>query len=690
MLKQYIFREKTRSIKKTGLFFVLFLVILQSIPLISVAYGNTNIIHKDSASTFTISKLSPYLTDDTLGIIGITSNLENITNIKISIIKSTNTRSELFNFVDKPSNKNVISKITIPIDNFQLTEIGTDNNLINNFETNFSINSVEPESTNSLTLSKTGIYPVAIELLGDNNKKLDTQYSFITYFPKIIFSQQAYSEKLNIVPVIINSEILKDEKIYDGSGALTKDGKIVQKEFNTTERNISNIYSINTPKSFLINGQYIDSFSQINSTSKQIPIVSFAQNPENTNNQYIADTYTPMNIVELNKITKKSVFLNSLVKTQESLTRSQIQTTPKILFTKSVSNQTLKDLSNSVIKNIIVGENTFSSTIPLSSLPLKIETDKTTLNMATYRTDFMNHLNINATKDSQSNILNAFSSVVALEEPSNSRFLIIPLDISKISFATISSFLSSLENNPLTRSTTISDAFVSIKTNGKLSTKIAKTEYGYIPKDSLTLADYNDTRNRADTIESLYGSNSLEARIAENIFYRVTSSLETKTSIAKDIEKLKVIIDNARDFISLPEKRTITLTSNESTIPVTVKNTTNKQITVMIKLKSDKLVFTESDSYKVALNSLNTTIRVPVKTRTSGSFPIEIKMSSVENGVVLASQRATIRSTSFSGVGLGIMVGSFIFLVIWWLLHYKKNKKNISAKILNLHKETLV
>lgn len=189
-----------------------------------------------------------------------------------------------------------------------MTEIGTDNNLINNFETNFSINSVEPESTNSLTLSKTGIYPVAIELLGDNNKKLDTQYSFITYFPKIIFSQQAYSEKLNIVPVIINSEILKDEKIYDGSGALTKDGKIVQKEFNTTERNISNIYSINTPKSFLINGQYIDSFSQINSTSKQIPIVSFAQNPENTNNQYIADTYTPMNIVELNKITKKSVF----------------------------------------------------------------------------------------------------------------------------------------------------------------------------------------------------------------------------------------------------------------------------------------------------------------------------------------------------------------------------------------------
>ena len=132
------------------------------------------------------------------------------------------------------------------------------------------------------------------------------------------------------------------------------------------------------------------------------------------------------------------------------------------------------------------------------------------------------------------------------------------------------------------------------------------------------------------------------------------------------------------------------MTSNESTIPVTVKNTTNKQITVMIKLKSDKLVFTESDSYKVALNSLNTTIRVPVKTRTSGSFPIEIKMSSVENGVVLASQRATIRSTSFSGVGLGIMVGSFIFLVIWWLLHYKKNKKNISAKILNLHKETLV
>ena len=153
--------------------------------------------------------------------------------------------------------------------------------------------------------------------------------------------------------------------------------------------------------------------------------------------------------------------------------------------------------------------------------------------------------------------------------------------------------------------------------------------------------------------------------------------------------KLKSLASSAGNYVSLPTKRTITLTSKENSIPVTIKNTSNKAITVAINLKSDKLVFTKADRFVVTLNGQNTTVQVPVKTRTSGSFPIEISMTSTDGNVLLATQTVTLRSTSFSGVGLAIMIGSFIFLLLWWTSHTRKNRKKLPGDVIELRKEKM-
>ena len=193
----------------------LFMIIISFALLINLtgAFGSDNYQPKyenNDEISFTLTKFSPYLTNDTPANIAISTNSSNIEQVKVSFLKPTNTRSELFGFTDSPTIKGTISSISIPITNFSNTTLNT----LKSYESSFAINSSDPTIPFSITLNKTGIYPVAIELLDSENKSLSTRYSFVTYFSGINYATQAYSEKLNIVPILTSSENYMEEKIF--------------------------------------------------------------------------------------------------------------------------------------------------------------------------------------------------------------------------------------------------------------------------------------------------------------------------------------------------------------------------------------------------------------------------------------------------------------------------------------------
>ena len=667
------------------IFLVLFLAVQSTTPSFAIDEASNRtlpiLVNKTKPKGFTINNFSPYLTNDVLATLSISTKMKNITGLTISVLAPTNTKSELFSFADKPQKTKPSSKTTIPIEDIEQTPNLNDESF-SDLNVSFGINNNDPLIKHSMTLNKTAVYPIAVEALDANSKVLDTQYVFSTYFRDISSLDQAYSQKLNIAPIIKYAPSDYDlSKSFNGS-RLTKQGKELQGKFNSEQNEISAILQIATPKSLILNGRTLEDFSLINLLNKPGENNGFVPNVAPTGTQYIADTYSPMNIVKFSKIKSKNVFADSLTKSRSVLLNNDISAPSRTLVTKSVSSNTQEDISKSGIDNIVVDQKTFSTKIKSKNRPVKITKNNSTLNVATYQTDFMSHININENFKSQSNYLNAYSSVVALEAPSNERAIALLLDTSKIDLNAIEIFLNSIAQNPIVKPTTLDSMFSTITPDTSNSKNIEKSDFGYTSKDSLSQDTFEKLTEYYNINKSLFNAVSIDNKISESLYSNAVSTDVTQSQTKDLLSKLVSIAQSPRSFISLPTKRTITLTSNESSIPVTIKNTSGAPITVAITIKSDKLIFTDSDSKKVTLESLNTTLNFPIKVRTSGTFPIDIKMTSVDNKVLIASQKVTIRSNTFSGLGIGIMVGSCIFLLVWWISHSKKNRKKPKVKVL--------
>ncbi len=71
----------------------------------------------------------------------------------------------------------------------------------------------------------------------------------------------------------------------------------------------------------------------------------------------------------------------------------------------------------------------------------------------------------------------------------------------------------------------------------------------------------------------------------------------------------------------------------------------------------------------------NTTIRFPVETRASGTFPLQMTVRSEDGKLALGSARYTVRSTVVSGVGIFLTIGAGLFLAIWWITHWRRSRR---------------
>lgn len=668
------YRPDQGLFKMSGLLCVIVLVILIIVP--SSSFSLINEPTKESV-IFSVARFSPTLTNDIRGEIEINTNSTTATHLKINFLKQTNTRSELFSFADKPENKKSATTVDLPLNTF--TETGAQSKL-----GSFSINA---NAVDSVSISKTGIYPVSIELQDAENSTLATAFSFTTYIVGATKDSQPYAEKLNIVPVLSYSQNIEEEKLFTSKNTLSNYGKQIKNEFDTVANTIDELIAVDTPKSLSINGQYLDTYDLMNN-ALGANRTSLINQTYSVTTEYIADTYVPLNIVELQAVDERNIFSTALSKSRTVLTDNQISAPSRTLITKSISKSTLETISGAGIDNLIVDEKTFPKD-KLGFKPTKLSTQDASVSLATYNTDFLNHIDMKSSPSTQANFLNAYSSVIMLEAPSTQRALVLPLDISIMTPATVKTYLLSLRSNPLMKSITIDSMFNDILPNPKTSAKLEKSEYGFVNKNAIKKDEITEAKKYLSSIKSLYQADSLETKVASSLFYSSVASKETETLIANRNVKLKSLASSAGNYVSLPTKRTITLTSKENSIPVTIKNTSNKAITVAINLKSDKLVFTKADRFVVTLNGQNTTVQVPVKTRTSGSFPIEISMTSTDGNVLLATQTVTLRSTSFSGVGLAIMIGSFIFLLLWWTSHTRKNRKKLPGDVIELRKEKM-
>lgn len=119
--------------------------------------------------------------------------------------------------------------------------------------------------------------------------------------------------------------------------------------------------------------------------------------------------------------------------------------------------------------------------------------------------------------------------------------------------------------------------------------------------------------------------------------------------------------------IRLPERQTITLTSANASLPLTIRRSANGPTTIRLDIDGqNRLEFPGGTSQIVHLTEPTTRIELAVHADSPGDALIRLRASSPDGVIDIGSSTLVVRSTAASGVGMIITFGSLGFLLTWW------------------------
>lgn len=117
---------------------------------------------------------------------------------------------------------------------------------------------------------------------------------------------------------------------------------------------------------------------------------------------------------------------------------------------------------------------------------------------------------------------------------------------------------------------------------------------------------------------------------------------------------------------TLSGDHTLTLTSRTGLIPLTLSTSATSPLHAVIEVNSDKLIFPSGARQNISLRAHNKTVSFLVKARTTGDFPLHVKVLSPKGNLVLLQQTLTVRSTAVSAVGVALTAAALVVLLSWW------------------------
>ena len=128
--------------------------------------------------------------------------------------------------------------------------------------------------------------------------------------------------------------------------------------------------------------------------------------------------------------------------------------------------------------------------------------------------------------------------------------------------------------------------------------------------------------------------------------------------------------------VVMTPQQVVTLTSRSGKVPLSIENRLQVPVHVHVTLRSAKLDFPEGSEFDQML-APGTTTRVDavVTTRATGAFPLDVSVSTADDSVPVTTARFTVRSTAVSGIGLIISIGAGLFLLVWWIRHFRSSRR---------------
>ncbi len=250
----------------------------------------------------------------------------------------------------------------------------------------------------------------------------------------------------------------------------------------------------------------------------------------------------------------------------------------------------------------------------------------------------------------------------------------------------VTAMLAGLRGNPMLDPGTVSDLLAAVP----LATVDGDTDGASVyrelasydaPTTPVSLAQYQQAQIDRNAVANLVGAEDPRTTRADRaLATSVAAAWQNRDGRVRASDLLAGIgtsVDGFLKQIQVQPRTTITITSSKAEIPIGFKNTSDQDITVHLKLESDRLLFPDGAERDIVLpKNRSTTERIAVETRGSGTSPVLMTVTT-EDGLAIPSGRTVIkvRSSFVSGVGIFLTVGAIVFLAFWWAWDIRRRHK---------------
>jgi hypothetical protein len=247
------------------------------------------------------------------------------------------------------------------------------------------------------------------------------------------------------------------------------------------------------------------------------------------------------------------------------------------------------------------------------------------------------------------------------------------------------SFLEGLRTAPWLRTVTPAEALALPELQSRPRALVAQIE----PLDDEPLPDYfNGIATAADRVShfELVGPPApiIQRMVRNTLLGQSRLWWSDPTLLARGRSYAETTLDEVNDELSkltLGTPNEIRLTSRQGEVPLVVFNETDYPVRVDIRMISQQLGIELEppllEDQPIQPQSTNQ-FTVKARARSSGIFPLEIRLETPD-GYPISSKVVTVTSTEFNEVALGITIGAFSFLVLFYVTRAVRRRARASA-----------
>lgn len=125
-----------------------------------------------------------------------------------------------------------------------------------------------------------------------------------------------------------------------------------------------------------------------------------------------------------------------------------------------------------------------------------------------------------------------------------------------------------------------------------------------------------------------------------------------------------------------PENTTFTLGGRDSNVRVTLRNDSNTDLAVRVRLTSAKLEFPDGDTLRVLPAGATTSVEIPVRAKSNGRFPVVLQLLTPEGDLAIAPPTTfTARVNALAGLGQLFTGVLLLLLATWWVHHLRGRRR---------------